>query len=203
MKDTFVDIWFSQLGMDQYKIYVLLILCASTLKIYDNILDWQLHVPHIWKEFLKMTIVILATVTYLTDLNAIYGSFFLHAFYFFSSNHGIDNDYFKVGFFFITVLTILDFWYHQISFITLLEMILIGIIGYVESLWFREEFSNAKMITRLVTLLVLCGIIWLHFTKRMNLFSDITIKLMVSGIAYLGTDMFMINTLSYPKKLAK
>lgn len=200
MKDTFVDDIFSLVGLQSYKIYILLFLSASFLKVYDNVLDWNIHIPNVWREFLKMSIVILATITFLTDLNAIYGCFFLHAFYFVSSKHGVDNDYFKVGFYLVTFLSIVNFVYHQISATTLLEMILIGCIGYVESIWFQSEFSNEKTIIRILTFLVLCSISFAHLSNRLKLFSDITIKLMVCGIGYLGTDLFMISTLSHPSK---
>lgn len=201
MKNTFVDNIFRFIGLHAYKIYILLFLSASLLKVYDNILDWNIDISNTWKEFLKMSIVILATITFLTDLNAIYGCFFLHAFYFFSDTHGVDNDYFKVGFYFVTILSILNLFISRISTKTLFEMMIIGCIGYLESIWFQQEFSIEKVIIRIITFVVLCSVSLAHLTNRLRLLSDITIKLMVCGIGYLGTDLFMMSTLYQPKKL--
>lgn len=196
-----VDEIFHSFGLQAYKIYILLFLMASFLKIYDNVLDWNINVSNTVKELLKISIVILATITFLTDLNAIYGCFFLHAFYFFTNTHGVDNDYFKVGFYFVTILSILNLFISPISTKTLFEMIIIGCIGYLESIWFQQEFSIEKVIIRIITFVTLCCISFAHLTNEMTIFSDITIKLLWCGIGYLGTDLFMLFLLNQPKKL--
>ena len=191
-EETFIDDIFDFIHMKKYKSHILLFCCAVLLKLYDNIIDWKLDVNEYIKEYIKFSLIILPTVAFLIDLNAIYGTLFLHLFSYFDSPHGLDTLFFQVGMNFVILVSIINFIYNKISFKNVLEMLLVSLIGYIEANLFEEELSILKIIVRLSVILGLFGILLLHFTNILVLFSRNIIQLMICGIGYLGMDLIMI-----------
>jgi len=162
------------------------------LKLYDNIIDWNLEVNDYFKEVIKFALIILPTVTFLIDLNSIYGTLFLHLFSYFDNPHGLDTIFFQVGMNLVILVSIVNFIYNKISLKNLFEMTLVGCVGYAEANLFEEEWSVLKIITRVLVMISLFTILTLHFSKYFVFFSRNVIQLMICGIGYLGVDLLMI-----------
>lgn len=200
-EETFIDDIFNSINMKKYKSHILLFFCAILLKIYDNIIDWNLNVSDYIKESIKFSLIILPTVAFLIDLNAIYGTLFLHLFSYFESPHGLDTVFFQVGMNFVILVSIINFIYNKISLKNFLEMVLVGFVGYIEANFFEEEFSLLKMLVRLFVIVGLFAILILHFTNMFVLFSKNMIQLMICGIGYLGIDLIMLMYMFNPLKI--
>jgi hypothetical protein len=191
-EETFIDDILNYVRMKQYKSHILLFFCAVLLKIYDNIIDWKLNVSEYQKELIKFSLIILPTIAFLVDLNAIYGTFFLHLFSYFDNPHGLDTVFFQVGMSFVVLVSIINFLYNQITFKNFMEMIFVSFIGYMEANLFEEEFSTLKIFVRLLVIMGLFCITFLHFSNNLVVFSKNVIQLMICGIGYLGIDLIMI-----------
>lgn len=175
------------------KSYVFMGLLGGVLKLYDNIVDWDVPVTNYIHEWLKATIVVFTTIAFLFDLNAVYGVLCFQIFNFKSKIHGIDTDFFHMGMMMVCAVSFLNFLVNKITLRNFIELGAFALMGYCESLLFSEEVSDSKFLVRFFVVIGGIVITLLDLTGILKVFSKNIIQIMVLGIFYILMDLAMIT----------
>lgn len=174
------------------KSFVFIGILGVLLKLYDNIIDWEIPITNYIHEWFKSSIVIVTTITFLFDLNAVYGLLCFQIFNFNSKIHGIDTDFFHMGMILVSIIGIINFFVNRITLRNFIELSFFALIGYCESLFFTEEVSDSKFFVRFFIVIGGIFITLLDLTGILKLFSKNIIQIIVCGIFYIVTDLCMI-----------
>lgn len=175
------------------KSYVFMGLLGGILKLYDNIIDWEIPITNYVHEWLKATIVIFTTIAFLFDLNAVYGLLCFQIFNFNSKIHGIDTDFFHMGMIMVCMVSFLNFIVNKITLRNFIELAAFALIGYCESLLFSEEVSDSKFLVRFFVVIGGIVLVLLDLTGILKIFSKNIVQIMVLGIFYILVDLAMIT----------
>ena len=174
------------------KSYIFMGLLGGVLKLYDNILDWNIPVTNYIHEWLKAFIIIFTTIAFLFDLNAVYGLLCFQIFNFNSKIHGIDTDFFHMGMIMVCFVSFVNFLINKITLRNFMELAIFAFMGYCESLLFSEEVSDSKFLVRFFVVLGGIVLVLLDLTGILKIFSKNIVQIMVLGIFYILMDLGMI-----------
>ena len=188
------DIFYIIKNNNTYLVYILLAILGTVIKLYDNIFDWKLksYQNPLFIESLKYIMISVSTLTFLLDSESVFGIIALHILCLKTDNHGFDDPFFTCGIGFLFLFAV----YHistkrGISIKNTVEFILLAIIGYSETLLFKEEISDIKLTTRIFVVFILSCTILLDIFSYFKLFTHNIIQLFICGVFYLSTDIIM------------
>jgi hypothetical protein len=134
------------------------ILLGIIAKLYDDIIDMNMNVSPLVMETLKSVLILFFVLTSLNDFYFSFACFIIAIF-----NSGFDNPFWKSIIVVCGIVTIINLPYagHNIFLkicLTILVIICILFIAYIEEKKFPEEISSKKIFSRII-LVIVFGII--------------------------------------------